>query len=144
MGPNGSGKSTLANVLAGREGYEVTKGSVLYKGKNLLEQAPEGATLVVYATHSLYQLPREGVARILEDLAEHAAHRPVWLLALEGTGPNCSEFAQILFDGGSRQAHKLANASPHGWWIEWLGEKASAPTRENSRWVHWLATHGSQ
>jgi Fe-S cluster assembly ATP-binding protein len=41
MGPNGSGKSTLAYVLAGREGYEVTKGRVLYKGQDLLEMAPE-------------------------------------------------------------------------------------------------------
>ncbi|GAB4246107.1 MAG: Fe-S cluster assembly ATPase SufC [Saprospiraceae bacterium] len=37
MGPNGSGKSTLANVLAGREEYEVTEGSVIYKGEDLLE-----------------------------------------------------------------------------------------------------------
>ena len=37
MGPNGSGKSTLASVLAGREGYEVTEGEVIYDGKNLLE-----------------------------------------------------------------------------------------------------------
>ena len=41
MGPNGSGKSTLTQVIAGREGYEVTKGEVLYKGENLLEAAPE-------------------------------------------------------------------------------------------------------
>ncbi|MDH3625616.1 MAG: Fe-S cluster assembly ATPase SufC [Myxococcales bacterium] len=41
MGPNGSGKSTLAYVLAGREGYEVTKGSVTYKGRDLLEMSPE-------------------------------------------------------------------------------------------------------
>jgi len=41
MGPNGSGKSTLAYVLAGRDGYEVTKGRVLYKGQDLLEMAPE-------------------------------------------------------------------------------------------------------
>lgn len=41
MGPNGSGKSTLANVLAGREGYEVTGGEVLFEGKNLLDMAPE-------------------------------------------------------------------------------------------------------
>ena len=41
MGPNGSGKSTLANVLAGREGYTVTGGSVAYQGKNLLEMAAE-------------------------------------------------------------------------------------------------------
>jgi len=41
MGPNGAGKSTLGNVLAGREGYEVTQGSVVYNGKNLLELEPE-------------------------------------------------------------------------------------------------------
>ena len=41
MGPNGSGKSTLANVLAGREEYEVTEGTVTYLGEDLLELAPE-------------------------------------------------------------------------------------------------------
>lgn len=41
MGPNGSGKSTLANVLAGRNGYDVTKGTVEYEGNDLLELAPE-------------------------------------------------------------------------------------------------------
>lgn len=41
MGPNGSGKSTLAAVLAGREEYTITEGTVEYKGKNLLELAPE-------------------------------------------------------------------------------------------------------
>jgi Fe-S cluster assembly ATP-binding protein len=41
MGPNGSGKSTLANVLAGREGYQVTAGEVLYQGKDLLKMPPE-------------------------------------------------------------------------------------------------------
>ena len=41
MGPNGSGKSTLSKVLAGREEYVVTEGSITYKGQNLLELAPE-------------------------------------------------------------------------------------------------------
>lgn len=41
MGPNGSGKSTLANVLAGHESYEVTKGSVEFVGKELLELDPD-------------------------------------------------------------------------------------------------------
>lgn len=50
MGPNGSGKSTLSYVLAGKEGYEVTSGSVTYEGKNLLdmetdERACEGIFL---------------------------------------------------------------------------------------------------
>ena len=41
MGPNGSGKSTLAHILAGRDGYQVTGGEVLYRGKNLLQLATE-------------------------------------------------------------------------------------------------------
>ena len=41
MGPNGSGKSTLAQVLAGHPAYEITAGTVLYRGENLLEMAPE-------------------------------------------------------------------------------------------------------
>lgn len=41
MGPNGSGKSTLANVIAGKEGYEVVSGEILFKDINLLELPPE-------------------------------------------------------------------------------------------------------
>ena len=41
MGPNGSGKSTLSHVLAGRDGYTVTAGSVTFNGKSLLELEPE-------------------------------------------------------------------------------------------------------
>ncbi|HEY5039754.1 MAG TPA: ATP-binding cassette domain-containing protein, partial [bacterium] len=41
MGPNGSGKSTLAHVLAGKEGYEITGGEVLFEGKDLLSMKPE-------------------------------------------------------------------------------------------------------
>lgn len=40
MGPNGSGKSTLSYVLAGKDDYDITSGSVTYKGKNLLEMGP--------------------------------------------------------------------------------------------------------
>ncbi len=41
MGPNGSGKSTLANVIAGKDGYEVTEGSVTFEGMDLLDMNPE-------------------------------------------------------------------------------------------------------
>ena len=41
MGPNGSGKSTLAKILAGHPAYVVTKGEVLFEGRNLLELAPD-------------------------------------------------------------------------------------------------------
>src|SRR6185295_7621852 len=41
MGPNGSGKSTLAAILAGREGYDISAGQVLYNSKDLLDMDPE-------------------------------------------------------------------------------------------------------
>lgn len=41
MGPNGSGKSTMASVLAGREEYQVTRGSISFNGKDILEMSPE-------------------------------------------------------------------------------------------------------
>lgn len=41
MGPNGSGKSTLSNVLVGKPGYEITRGEILFRGKNLAEMDPE-------------------------------------------------------------------------------------------------------
>ena len=41
MGPNGSGKSTLANVIAGRDGYEINGGEIIYEGKDLTEMEPE-------------------------------------------------------------------------------------------------------
>ncbi len=44
MGPNGSGKSTLASVLAGRDDYEITEGSVTFGGQDLLEMSPEERT----------------------------------------------------------------------------------------------------
>jgi len=41
MGPNGSGKSTLSNVLAGRDGYEITEGEIRYRGEDLTQLSPE-------------------------------------------------------------------------------------------------------
>jgi|TARA_Y100000814_G_scaffold151006_2_gene110066 Fe-S cluster assembly ATP-binding protein len=45
MGPNGSGKSTLAHVISGRELYEIGKGAILFKDKNLIEMDPEERAL---------------------------------------------------------------------------------------------------
>jgi Fe-S cluster assembly ATP-binding protein len=41
MGPNGSGKSTLSYTIAGRDGYDITEGEILYKGRDLTEMEPE-------------------------------------------------------------------------------------------------------
>src|SRR6476660_3421878 len=62
MGPNGSGKSTLAYVLAGREGYEVVDGEVLWNGEDLLAMEPDERA--VKGVFLAFQYPMEipGVA----------------------------------------------------------------------------------
>ncbi len=62
MGPNGSGKSTLSYILSGREGYEVTEGSVTYKGQDLLQlEAYERAAAGVFLAFQ-YPIEIPGVA----------------------------------------------------------------------------------
>ncbi|PHR47100.1 MAG: Fe-S cluster assembly ATPase SufC [Fluviicola sp.] len=83
MGPNGAGKSTLASVLAGKDGYEVTEGSVVFEGKDLLEletedRAKEGVFLA-------FQYPVEipGVSNInflktaINEIREHRKQEPL-------------------------------------------------------------------
>jgi Fe-S cluster assembly ATP-binding protein len=67
MGPNGSGKSTLAYVLAGREDYEVTSGSIRYDGQDLLAMEPEerAAAGVFLAFQAPVELPGVGNANFL-------------------------------------------------------------------------------
>ena len=68
MGPNGSGKSTLAYVIAGREGYEVTAGSITYRGKDLLAMSVEERALngVFLAFQYPVEIPGVGSATFLK------------------------------------------------------------------------------
>ena len=68
MGPNGSGKSTLAYVIAGREGYEVTAGSVTYQGADLLAMSIEERALsgVFLAFQYPVEIPGVGSATFLK------------------------------------------------------------------------------
>ena len=62
MGPNGSGKSTLAHVIAGKDGYEVTDGEIIWNGTNILNQTPEERA--AFGVFLAFQYPMEvpGVA----------------------------------------------------------------------------------
>lgn len=64
MGPNGSGKSTLAQVLAGREGYTVTAGSVTWQGEDLLALTPEARAWAGVFLGFQYPLEIPGVANV--------------------------------------------------------------------------------
>ncbi len=83
MGPNGSGKSTLAYVLAGREGYEVTKGRVIYKGQDLLEMSPEARAAEGVFLGFQYPVAIPGVSNVyflkaaLNALRKHRGEDPL-------------------------------------------------------------------
>jgi Fe-S cluster assembly ATP-binding protein len=64
MGPNGSGKSTLAQLLAGREGYEITQGRVTYLERPLLDMAPEERARAGLFLAFQYPLEIPGVANV--------------------------------------------------------------------------------
>ena len=68
MGPNGSGKSTLAYVIAGREGYEVTEGSITYRGEDLLAMSVEerACSGVFLAFQYPVEIPGVGSATFLK------------------------------------------------------------------------------
>lgn len=76
MGPNGSGKSTLAKVLAGHPGYEVTSGSVTYKGENLLElETDERSRAGVFLAFQYpVEIPGVSIANFLRTAVQ--AHMP--------------------------------------------------------------------
>ncbi len=83
MGPNGSGKSTLASVLAGKEDYEVTNGSVLFEGKELLELAPEDRAAEGLFLAFQYPVEIPGVSNInflktaINSIREHKGMQPI-------------------------------------------------------------------
>ena len=83
MGPNGSGKSTLASVLAGREEYEVTDGTVHYDGEDLLEMEPDERARegVFLAFQYPVELPGVSMSNFLKQavnsIREHRGEEPI-------------------------------------------------------------------
>ena len=73
MGPNGSGKSTLANVIAGRPGYQVTKGDIIYKGSSILDLEPESRARE--GIFLAFQYPVELAARPLHPHQRQVDHQ---------------------------------------------------------------------
>jgi Fe-S cluster assembly ATP-binding protein len=90
MGPNGSGKSTLAKVLAGHPGYEVTGGTVLMRGKDLLELTPDERSRagVFLAFQYPVDIPGVSIANFLRTAVQAHMH--------EGEELDIFEFADML------------------------------------------------
>lgn len=83
----------------------------------LMQAAPAEAALVVYATVALYQFGPERLARIEEALHATSRQRPIWLVTLEGRQP---ELTLTRYQDGQSRRELLAQASPHGWWLQWV------------------------
>ncbi len=75
MGPNGSGKSTLSSVLVGNPAFTVTEGTVMYKGKNLLDVAPEDRSRAGIFLSFQYPVEIPGVSMVNFMRAAVNAHR---------------------------------------------------------------------
>jgi Fe-S cluster assembly ATP-binding protein len=124
MGPNGSGKSTLGYVLAGREGYEVTGGSVSFKGEDLLALEPEdrAAAGLFLAFQYPVELPGVGNANFLRQAlnavrrkrgeAELDAMQFLKLVrgkmkALGMTEEMLKRFVNVGFSGGEKKRNEI-------------------------------------
>ena len=109
MGPNGSGKSTLASVLAGREEYEVTEGTVEFNGKELLELSPEDRAREGLFLAFQYPVEIPGVSNI--NFLKTAVNE---IRAYKGMEPvSAKEFLQMVKDRSAlvELDSKLANRS---------------------------------
>jgi Fe-S cluster assembly ATP-binding protein len=124
MGPNGSGKSTLAYILAGKEEYEVTDGSVTWNGENILDMEPdERATSGVFLA---FQYPTEipGVASLTFLRTAINAHRkargeaelttPEFIKMVKEKGEKLNISMDMLkrpvnvgFSGGEKKRHEI-------------------------------------
>ena len=109
MGPNGSGKSTLSNVLVGHPAYEVTRGSVTFNGKNLLEMSPEDRSHEGLFLSFQYPVEIPGVSMV--NFMRTAVNEKRKYLRLEPL--NASEFLKLMREKRAvvELDNKLANRS---------------------------------
>ncbi|MGZ5337975.1 MAG: Fe-S cluster assembly ATPase SufC, partial [Solirubrobacterales bacterium] len=108
MGPNGSGKSTLANAIMGHPGYEVTEGTISFKGEDITEASPEERSRagVFMAFQYPVAIPGVTVTKFLRMAMnahrENAGEDPIKLKDFRKTVEEAMELANIPKDFSSR------------------------------------------
>ncbi len=99
---------------------EIRVGDALELLPEVLAQIPKGETLCVYHTLVTYQFSPP-MRRALDDLLTAAGlRRAVWRLSLEGTANNECPLRLRRYHDGTKEERVLAQAHPHGLWLEWL------------------------
>jgi Fe-S cluster assembly ATP-binding protein len=124
MGPNGSGKSTLAYILAGKEDYEVTDGSISWNGADLLEMEPDERAVAGVFLAFQYPMEIPGVASLTFLRTALNAHRrareeaelttPEFIKLVKETGEKLKISMDMLkrpvnvgFSGGEKKRHEV-------------------------------------
>ncbi len=101
---------------------EIVKGDAVQLLPALLAEAPTDVPLLVFASYTLYQFPKEARTRVVELIVDHGRAHPTALVTL-GTlrmGEPHGTLELTLFDRAEPRTTKLAHTHPHGLWLEWL------------------------
>jgi hypothetical protein len=99
----------------------LVKGDATLDLTPLLAQIPADAAPLVYATHVLYQIDREGRIRLFKALQAFADEhgRRIDMVTMESSGGDDSQLALHTYTPGGRVTCELARVNPHGWWLRW-------------------------
>lgn len=106
--------------VARAEPPRLVEGDATVDLPSLMAEAPADAVLCVFATHALYQIPRDGREQMFEAMRTTSEERPIAFITIEGTGIDHSEAFLHWYEDGERSVTHLANCNPHGRWLEWL------------------------
>jgi len=99
---------------------EIEEGDATRDIADQIAKLPLEAPRVLFATHVIYQIPREGLLAMLEGIARASNEAPVDLLIMDSTGKGDSRVDHFAFEDGQRRSRSvLALCDSHGRWIEW-------------------------
>lgn len=109
-----------ALAIAASVPIEIEAGDATRDIEAQIAKLPQGAPRVLFATHVVYQIPRQGLLAMLDGIARASADAPVDLVIMESTGQGDSRVDWFHFASGERQHRTvLAHSDSHGRWIEW-------------------------
>jgi hypothetical protein len=99
---------------------EIEEGDATQEIAAHIDRLPSDAARVLFATHVLYQISREGRRRIHERIAAASLDQPVDLILMESSGEGDSQIWWFSFEAGEQTGRTvLARSDSHGRWIEW-------------------------
>ncbi len=104
---------------------DLREGDAVQLLPQLIDDAPDDAALTFYSTVAIYQIPAAFREQMFQTLAAASTERPVWLVTLELyleniDDPQMPSLSITRFRNGEQSRQRLAQASPHGWWIAWV------------------------